>query len=83
MLQTASGASRSGWIQFMRGCAQQWNAMTDAEKQASAKQSGIKPVVVDVQGKPTKRVRTKTPVKLDVAKPSTSEPSKTVKKRTA
>ena len=54
--------------------------MTDAEKQASAKQSGIKPVVVDVQGKPTKRVRTKTPVKLDVAKPSTSEPSKTVKR---
>ena len=48
--------------------------MTDAEKQASAKQLGIKHVVVDVQGKPTKRVRTKTPVKLDVAKPSTGEP---------
>jgi hypothetical protein len=54
--------------------------MTDAEKHASAKQSGVKHVVVDVQGKPTKRVRTKTPVKLDAAKPSTSEPSKTVKK---
>jgi hypothetical protein len=55
--------------------------MTDAEKQASAKQLGIKHVVVDVQGKPTKRVRTKTPVKLDVAKPSTGEPSKAVKKK--
>ena len=83
MPQTASGASKSGWIQFMRGCAQQWNAMTDAEKHASAKQPGIKHIVVDAQGKPTKRVRTKMPVKLDLAKPSSNEPPKTAKKRTA
>lgn len=68
MPQTSSGAMNSGWIQFMRGCAQQWNGMTDAEKQASAKRVVSKSVSVEgPQGEhsaakpPQKRLTRKTP----------------------